>query len=40
PHGCRFELGKVVKVVESDWRGGGAVISGGEGQVRCDGKIG
>nr|GEX51906.1 hypothetical protein [Tanacetum cinerariifolium] len=34
-----FELGKVVKVVESDWRGGGVVISGGEGQVRSGGKI-
>nr|GEU55917.1 hypothetical protein [Tanacetum cinerariifolium] len=31
----RFELGKVV---ESDWRGGGVVISGGEGLVSSGGK--
>nr|GEU58393.1 copia protein [Tanacetum cinerariifolium] len=30
PMGGRFELGKVEKVVESDWRGGGVVRSGGK----------
>nr|GFC18069.1 hypothetical protein [Tanacetum cinerariifolium] len=31
PMGGRFELGKVGKVVESDWRGGGVVRSKGSG---------
>nr|GEX47953.1 F-box domain-containing protein [Tanacetum cinerariifolium] len=36
--GCLFELGKVGRVVESDWRGGGVEVSGGEGLVRSGGK--
>nr|GEX62827.1 hypothetical protein [Tanacetum cinerariifolium] len=38
--GCLFELGKVVRVVESDWRGGGVEVSGGEGMVKSGGKSG
>nr|GFA95953.1 hypothetical protein [Tanacetum cinerariifolium] len=37
PMGGRFELGKVV---ESDWRGGGVVRSGGSGVTGGGGKKG
>nr|GEU77143.1 hypothetical protein [Tanacetum cinerariifolium] len=40
PMGGRFELGKVGKVVESDWRGGGVMRSREEGLVRLAGKTG
>nr|GEY50647.1 hypothetical protein [Tanacetum cinerariifolium] len=38
--GGRFELGKVGKVVESDWRGGEVVRSGGSGVTGGGGKKG
>nr|GEZ79377.1 hypothetical protein [Tanacetum cinerariifolium] len=38
-HGYRFVLGKVGKVVESDWRGGGVVRSGESGVTGGGRKI-